>query len=125
MQITASAATSGGELVVWTPTDCGPDRLVHVAGLADVVQHEVDGGRIITATVTSPGTYTLWVGESDDPLAAAVPCPVPTSTTTATTDANDPAVTSTAPALASPAALVTATAPTLRAVVGSPIDPAG
>jgi endoglycosylceramidase len=110
MQITASAATSGGELVVWTPTDCGPDHLVHVAGLTDVVQHEVDGGRIITATVASPGTYTLWVGESNAPLATAVPCPVPTSTTT--TDENAQAVTSTTPALASPAALVTAAAPT-------------
>lgn len=110
MHITASAAAGGGELVVWTPTDCGPDHLVHVAGLTDVVQHEVDGGRIIIATVSAPGTYQLSVGEPAEPLGDAVPCPVPASTTTTTdtSNANDPSPTSTAPALASPAVLTAA-----------------
>lgn len=113
MSVTASADVGGGELVVWTPTTCGPEHLVHVAGLTNVEQHEVDGGRIITATVAAPGTYALWVGETDDPAAGvALACPVaaePTTTTTAdTTDATDPTATSTVPTLASPATLVVA-----------------
>jgi endoglycosylceramidase len=103
MKLKGQAAERGGELVVWTPTSGGPAHAVHVVGLTDVVEHIVDGGRIVTATVTHPGIYTLWIGEPDEEI--------PTTTTTATTTAipasvADPSAsvpaTSAAPAAVSP-----------------------
>jgi endoglycosylceramidase len=100
MSITATAIAAGGELVVWTPTDCGPDHLVSVVGLTDVEQRAVEGGRIITATVANPGTYQMWVGAADDDLAQTMPCPEPASSSPTTTpddasNAPDPTPTST------------------------------
>jgi endoglycosylceramidase len=60
--VEAKADEAGGELVVWTPTKDDADHQVTVDGLDDVVEHEVDGGRIITATVDAAGAYSLWVG---------------------------------------------------------------
>lgn len=65
LKVRATAAEAGGELVVWTPTEGGPDHEVTVQGLTDVVEHQVPGGRIITATVEAAGPYALWVGEPD------------------------------------------------------------
>ncbi len=65
LHVVADADEAGGELVVWTPTAADADHQVHVEGLTDVVETEVDGGRIITATVAAPGAYVLWVGEPD------------------------------------------------------------
>jgi hypothetical protein len=107
--MTAETAVGGGELVVWTPTDCEPEHMVHVAGLANVVQHRVEGGRIITATVTDPGTYALWIGEPDDPDATAVACESETTPTTSTPITTDPAMpvgVTTRPSGAAPATAV-------------------
>jgi endoglycosylceramidase len=71
MKVKATAADAGGELVVWTPTAEDPEHQINVFGLTDVVAHEVEGGRIITATVADPGTYALWVGEPDEDLTEA------------------------------------------------------
>src|SRR5690606_1274704 len=70
LKVKATASTPGGELVVWTPTvdDGTPERTVNTFGLRDVVEHEVAGGRSLTATVTDPGTYALWVGDPDEDL---------------------------------------------------------
>lgn len=65
LKVRATAAEAGGELVVWTPTEGGPDHEVTVQGLTGVVEHQVPGGRIITATVEAAGPYALWVGEPD------------------------------------------------------------
>ena len=55
---------AGGELLVWTPTAADADHRVTAKGLADVTEHEVDGGRLITATVSAPGDYSLEIGEA-------------------------------------------------------------
>jgi len=60
--VRADATEAGGELLVWTPTEDDADHAVTVEGLSDVVEHEVDGGRLITATVDAPGEYVLRVG---------------------------------------------------------------
>jgi len=62
--VEAKAEEAGGELVVWTPTADDADHPVAVEGLSDVVEHEVDGGRIITATVDAAGGYSLTVGRA-------------------------------------------------------------
>ena len=62
--VRATATEAGGELLVWTPTAAGADHGVTVTGLADVTEHEVDGGRLITATVSAPGDYSLEIGEA-------------------------------------------------------------
>lgn len=86
MALTAAAPELGGELIVWTPTSDDAAHPVTVRNLADVVETEVPGGRLITATVASAGDYQLWVGPVDDqtprrvardepsqPVAAAAP----------------------------------------------------
>jgi endoglycosylceramidase len=65
LKVRATAAEAGGELVVWTPTEAGPDHEITVQGLTEVVEHQVPGGRIITARVEAVGPYALWVGEPD------------------------------------------------------------
>jgi endoglycosylceramidase len=60
--VRATATEGGGELVVWTPTADDADHQVDTEGLTDVVEHAVDGGRIITAMVEAKGDYTLRVG---------------------------------------------------------------
>ena len=60
--VRADATEAGGELLVWTPTEDDADHAVTVEGLSDVVEHEVDGGRLVTATVDAPGEYVLRVG---------------------------------------------------------------
>lgn len=62
--VEATADEAGGELVVWTPTKDDADHQVTVEGLSDVVEHEVDGGRLITATVDAAGAYSLRVGRA-------------------------------------------------------------
>jgi len=100
MKVKATTEKGGGELVVWTPTVGGPEHPVNVIGLSNVVAHPVDGGRIITATVTAPGVYTLWIGEPDEELPA-------TSTTVAAPSTADPSASVTAASpLAAPAAPV-------------------
>ena len=66
MSLAATAPEPGGELVVWTPTSADADHPVTVRNLADVVETEVPAGRLITATVDSPGDYRLWVGPVDE-----------------------------------------------------------
>jgi endoglycosylceramidase len=86
MALTAAAPELGGELIVWTPTSDDAAHPVTVRNLADVVETEVPGGRLITATVASAGDYQLLVGPVDDqtprrvardepsqPVAAAAP----------------------------------------------------
>lgn len=58
LTIEADGATAGGELVVWTPTPSG--RGVSVDGLTGVKQTEVQGGRVLTATVIAPA-YRLTI----------------------------------------------------------------
>lgn len=60
--VEAEADEPGGQLLVWTPTVDDADHQVTVEGLRDVVEHEVDGGRLITATVDAAGAYSLQVG---------------------------------------------------------------
>ncbi|MCU1371800.1 MAG: putative glycosidase [Ilumatobacteraceae bacterium] len=60
--VRAEASEAGGELEVWTPTEADADHEVTVEGLRDVAEREVDGGRLITATVTAKGDYSLRVG---------------------------------------------------------------
>lgn len=62
LRVEATATEAGGELVVWTPTEAGADHEVTVEGLEDVTEQEVDGGRLITATVTAEGDYWLEIG---------------------------------------------------------------
>jgi endoglycosylceramidase len=68
LKVKANAAEPGGQLVVWTPTFDDPEHEINVFGLTDVVASEVDGGRIVTATVADAGSYALWVGEPDEDL---------------------------------------------------------
>jgi endoglycosylceramidase len=107
MKIKAAALEIGGELVVWTPTSGGPTHAVHVIGLTNVVEQSVDGGRVITATVTDPGTYTLWIGEPDE----EIPTTPTTGRPTTTTDPD----TSVAMALAPSGSDGSTTAPSVRA----------
>ncbi len=83
LKVKATVGVAGGELVVWTPTTADPEHQVNVHGLTDVVEHEVEGGRIITARVGAPGTYALWIGEPDEDLTA--------TTTTGTLPSDSPA----------------------------------
>lgn len=70
LKVKARARTSdvGSQLVVWTPSADDADHPINVFGLTDVVSTEVEGGRIITATVVEAGTYALWIGEVDEDL---------------------------------------------------------
>ena len=70
LKVKATATEAGGELVIWTPTASDDAHPINVFGLTDVVEHEVDGGRIITATVTEAGIYALWIGPADEDLSA-------------------------------------------------------
>jgi endoglycosylceramidase len=82
LEVTAAAPDAGGQLVVWTPTAAGEDHPIYALGLADVTEHAVPGGRIITATVAAPGTYSLWIGRPDDPSATTTSSTAPTTTST-------------------------------------------
>lgn len=62
--VRATATEAGGQLLVWTPTAAGAGHRVTVDGLDDVVEQEVEGGRLITATVSKPGDYSLEIGEA-------------------------------------------------------------
>jgi len=66
MAVEAETGEAGGELVVWTPTARGPEHSLFVENLVDVVEHPVEGGRIITARVAAPGAYSLAVAPGDD-----------------------------------------------------------
>lgn len=88
MRVEATATAAGGELVVWAPTVDDADLRVTVDGLTDVVEHAVDGGRIITATVAEAGAYWLQVGPGaadpdepdDDPDRPSTPPATPIRT---------------------------------------------
>ncbi len=58
----ADAPAVGQELVVWTPTANDAAHRVTSRGLVDLVEHEVPGGRLITARVADAGGYTLAIG---------------------------------------------------------------
>jgi endoglycosylceramidase len=75
--VRATAASAGGELVVWTPTADGPAHRVVVEGLVDVQEHAVAGGRIVTARVAAPGAYQLVVGPAGAPPVAPPAPPAP------------------------------------------------
>ncbi|WP_426573372.1 glycoside hydrolase family 5 protein [Aquihabitans sp. McL0605] len=68
MKVKATATEKGGQLVVWTPTAHDAAHPINTFGLTDVVEHDVAGGRIITATVSVTGVYALWVGPVDEDL---------------------------------------------------------
>ncbi|MFA9566202.1 MAG: hypothetical protein ACERLM_16110 [Acidimicrobiales bacterium] len=51
--LAASVASVGGELVVWTPTGADSHEMAG-SGVEDIEEHEVPGGRIVTATVAEP-----------------------------------------------------------------------
>jgi len=87
MKVKASAEEAGGELVVWTPTTDDADHPVNVSGLNDVVEHEVAGGRIITATVAAAGEYVLWVGQPDEEITTSTTSSTTSSTTLESTTA--------------------------------------
>ncbi|HEY4376323.1 MAG TPA: cellulase family glycosylhydrolase, partial [Acidimicrobiales bacterium] len=88
--LTAATLVAGGQLVVWTPSAADGNHTVEVSGLDHVVEHTVDGGRIITATVTCPGTYKLHIGTAV-PLPASAPCPPPATPAPAAVGAASPA----------------------------------
>lgn len=88
----AAAADVGRRIVVWTPTVDGPDHRVVVTGLGDVVEHEVPGGRIVTAEVLAAGAYQLRIGVDPDEPETTTTLPV-TTTTTATTTTDGPTTT--------------------------------
>jgi len=50
LSLTASGASADDTVVVWTPTDATTHSVV-VEGLSDVVEHTVEGGRVVVATV--------------------------------------------------------------------------
>ena len=62
----AGAGDVGRQLVVWTPTEAGGAHPVTTSGLVDVVELDLPGARIITATVEAPGDYELWIGPVDE-----------------------------------------------------------
>ncbi len=62
--VRATATEPGGELLVWTPTADDADHRITVEGLTDVVEKEVGGGRLVTATVADKGEYVLRVGDA-------------------------------------------------------------
>lgn len=74
MVATASADVVGEPLVVWTPTQNDAAHRVQTRGLHDLVEHDVPGGRILTATVSGTGDYALTVGADLPP--ADTPAPV-------------------------------------------------
>lgn len=79
LAVTATAEAAGGVLVVWTPTVDDADHRVTVEGLRDLVEHEVDGGRIVTAVVDAPGGYELRVGGEPLQLPTTPTAPAPTT----------------------------------------------
>ncbi len=58
LTVEGTGAAAGDELVAWTPTGTdGPTAVLE--GLEDLVEHEVDGGRVLTATVVADGAWSL------------------------------------------------------------------
>jgi endoglycosylceramidase len=62
--LTASAAPSGEELLVWTPSDA-ETLSVTSEGLANLEEHRVPGGRIIKAIVAAPN-YEIRISTIED-----------------------------------------------------------
>ncbi|MCX7621797.1 MAG: glycoside hydrolase family 5 protein [Acidimicrobiales bacterium] len=75
LKVKAEADHAGGQLVVWTPTTSEATHPITTFGLTDPVAHAVPGGRIVTATVASAGTYALWIGLPDEDLTSVGPRP--------------------------------------------------
>ena len=58
--VEATATQPGGELVVWTPTTQATHRVV-LDGLGDLTALDLEGGRLLSATVEATGPYSLRV----------------------------------------------------------------
>lgn len=67
LEARAGAADAGHQLVVWTPTANDEVHRVSTAGLVDVTETSVPGGRIITARVQRAGAYQLRIGSFFEP----------------------------------------------------------
>ncbi|NLA35413.1 MAG: glycoside hydrolase family 5 protein [Actinobacteria bacterium] len=61
LSVSGTATAAGGTLVVWSPTPSDDAATVTVEGLAEVEEHEVVGGRYLTATVSAAGPYRLQI----------------------------------------------------------------
>jgi len=60
LEVEAEVEEAGGTLVVWSPTSPATHGVV-LAGLEDLEDVGVSGGRILTAKVAAPGEYSLRV----------------------------------------------------------------
>jgi len=60
LRIEGRWADAGDEILVWTPTT-GDTHLAWSDGLDDLVEHPVDGGRLLSATVSEDGDYAVGV----------------------------------------------------------------
>lgn len=121
LKVKATVDVAGGELVVWTPTVDDADHRVAANGLIDVVEHQVPGGRIITATVGRPGTYALWVGAPDEPIeTTTTSTSTSTSTTSTSTTTTSTTTTSTSTTSTSTTPIPTSTTSTTAEVPTSP-----
>ncbi len=60
LAIEATAPEAGGQLIVWTPTSAATHEVTS-EGLTDLIELEVEGGRLLSASVTAAGAYRLSV----------------------------------------------------------------
>ncbi len=60
LRLEARSARAGDGLLLWTPTGNGTHG-VWTEGLDDLAEHEVPGGRLLTATVSADGSYAIGV----------------------------------------------------------------
>ncbi len=60
MQLEALATRADGTLEVWTPTGADTHR-ASGEGLDEITTRQLDGGRLLTATVVAPGPYSFTV----------------------------------------------------------------
>jgi len=60
LSLEAEADEAGGTLVLWTPTSASTHE-VWSEGLEELEEHTVPGGRLLTAIVSSAGSYTVGV----------------------------------------------------------------
>lgn len=84
MDVSGSAPSAGGRLVVWSPTPGSATHPVSVVGLSELTEYPVPGGRIITAVVARAGDYRLTIEATDQtspPPTAPTTFNPPTSTT--------------------------------------------
>jgi len=117
MSITATTTSAGGELVVWTPTADDAGHRVQVTGLTDVVEHVVDGGRIITATVGAAGEYTLRTGPADQTSSTTTS----SSATSTSAPSSSSSTTSSAPSTSSSPSSTTTTVRGTSTTTAAPV----